>query len=167
MEQQQAHELELEESPRFAQREALAERLGWLVMAAVVVAAALGLFANGPLSHRTVASDEVSLRYQRFGRSQGRTTLEVEAPAGAAIDGKIEVWVAQQFLESYEVEEVRPEPEATSTSNGGVVFSFALDGDDTALKATLTLRPEQTGRHRGAVAVASGRPATFTQFVYP
>lgn len=160
-------ELENEDNVRFSEREATAERVGWVVMAVAVVAALLGLFSNGPLSQRSAEADNLRLRYQRFGRNEGRTSLEVEAPASAAADGKVEVWVAQDFLEGYDLEDVQPEPESTSTRAGGVVFAFAVDDTETPVKATLSLRPEQTGRHRGAVAVGNGRPATFTQFVYP
>lgn len=107
------------------------------------------------------------MQYQRFGRNQGRTTLRVEADRAAVTDGNVEIWVAQGFLEAYDVEDVTPEPESTSTRAGGVVLASPVEGSDTSLKATLSLRPQRTGRHRGAVAVDDGRPAVFTQFVYP
>jgi hypothetical protein len=163
----EAQGLELDESQRFAEREATAERVGRLLMAAIMITAVLGLFANGPLSHRDAESDNVKLRYQRFGRNQGRTSLEVEAQPTAATEGTVQVWVAQDFLDSYDVEDVQPEPETTTTRSGGIVFSFPVEGTDTAVKATVSLRPRQTGRHRGALAVGDGRPVVFTQFVYP
>lgn len=161
------HGLDIHDNERFAKRESFAERVGWLVMAVVVVAALLGLFANGPLSHRTVESDGVTVGYQRFARNQGHTTLEVEAQATAASQGNVEVWVSQRFLESYHLEEVRPDPESTTTRSGGLVFAFPVEGTDTPVKATFSLRPEHAGRHHGEVAVGDGRPATFTQLVYP
>lgn len=160
-------DLDIEDDEQFARREALAERVGWVLVALALLAALLGLFANGPLSHRSVESDNVLVRYQRFGRNQGNTSLEVEARATAATDGKVEVWVSQTFLESYDLEDVSPEPESTTTRSGGLVFAFPVEGTDTPVRVTFSLRPEHSGRHHGAVAVADGRPATFSQFVYP
>lgn len=165
--ERQERELQVSDSERFSRGEAIGERIGWLLMAVAVAAAVLGLFANGPLSHRRVESDDLSVQYQRFARNQGFTSLEVEAQPTAASEGKVEVWVDQEFLESYDLEQVRPEPESTSTRAGGVVFAFAVDGNDTPVKAKFNLQPQHSGPHRAAVAVGGGRPARFTQFVYP
>jgi hypothetical protein len=124
---QEGRALELEDSERFAKGEATAERVGWLVMALVVLAAGLGLFANGPLSHRTIESDSATVSYQRLGRNQGRTSLEVAAQPSGVTEGKVVISVSQDFLESYEVENVSPEPESTSTRAGAVAFSFAVE----------------------------------------
>lgn len=160
-------DLDIEDSERFAQKEAFAERVGWVAMALVVAAALAGLFANGPMSHRSTESDNVSVRYQRFARNQGQTALDVEAQPAAATEGKVEIWVDQDFLESYDLESVVPDPKSITTRSGGLVFAFPVEGTDTAVKATFTLQPEHSGRHHGAVAVGDGRPARFNQFVYP
>ena len=162
---QHDRDLELDDRGRFGEREATAERVGWLVMVLVLVAAALGLFGNGPISHRRSSSDDLTVRYQRFARSQGNTSVEVEARAAGSA-GTVDVWMAEDFLDAYDVETVQPPPRSTSTRAGGVVFSFATEGG-AAVKVTFTLQPEDVGRQHGAVAVGDGRPATFTQFVYP
>ncbi|HEX2043945.1 MAG TPA: hypothetical protein VHF24_15045 [Acidimicrobiales bacterium] len=92
-------------------------------MALVVVTAVLGFFGNRPLSHRRLRSDNATVRYQRFGRVDGRTSVRVEATPTAVTGGNVEIWVAQDFLEAYDVEDVTPEPSSTSTRAGGVAFS--------------------------------------------
>ena len=158
-------ELEVDEDPRYSRREAVAERIGWIVILAVVVAGALGLFANGPVSHRTARNGEVEVHHQRFARNQGRTTVEVRVDAAAIEGGEVVVAVPQRFLEAYEVEEIFPEPASVRVDVGDVELVFEV-GDGTELRAALHLRPERVGRQRGAVTVGDVAVA-FRQFVHP
>lgn len=158
-------ELEVDEDPRFSRREAVAERVGWIVILAVVVAGALGLFANGPLSHRTAARGAIEVHHQRFARNQGRTTIEVEVGPTAAEEGEVVVAVPQSFLDAYEVEEVFPEPASVRSALDTVELVFEV-GAGAELRAVLHLRPERTGRQRGAITVGDDT-VELRQFVHP
>jgi hypothetical protein len=77
---QRAGDLELNQDLRFQRRMWAVQRIGWAVMALVVLAGLLGLFGPGPLSSATAGKEEGPLLvegYERFVRFRIPTTLQV------------------------------------------------------------------------------------------
>lgn len=165
--EQQPGGLLLDEDPRFEKREWRFERVGWLALAVIAAAALAGFFGNGPLSHASVSGPNLEVGYQRYARNQGATSLEVAVAPAAFAGGEAEVWLSGAVMRSYEVDRVRPQPATTRNRDGGVAYVFETTDEESALEATFTLRPDDIGRQRGAVAAGRGRPVEFAQFVYP
>ena len=70
-------DIELAEDMEFQRKNWRAERIGWAVLAFILLAAALGLFGQGPLGGTVVAAgdDSLSLTYERFWRLSSPTRL--------------------------------------------------------------------------------------------
>ena len=81
--------LEVHEDMRLVRRSWVVQRIGWGVMAALLLAALLGLFGTGPLSRATATAPggAVTLDYDRFGRYLGPATLLIRVGPGAAPGG--------------------------------------------------------------------------------
>lgn len=141
----------------------IAERIGWLAMAAIVLAALLGLFSDGMLSQRRIVAGDLVLEQQRFGRVERDSAMTLTlpphtdtAPLTVDIDGTI--------LAAMSVESIEPRPLASQPLASGVRYSFAGSAEGGALR--LDLRPRRPGTVRGSLSVAEQR-LDFYQFVYP
>lgn len=159
--------LEIEEDPSFQRREWTVERVGWLVMAALVVGALLGLFGHGLLGYREASAPGLTVRYERVARNGGNTGLEVVVGPGQGEEGTVEVRVSQDYLAHVQVEHISPEPATTAVDDASLAFSFEVPDPATTLTVRFALRPDAIGPIEGRVALAGGPPASFDQFMVP
>ena len=66
-------DLEVDEDLPFQRRAWVAQRIGWVLMALFVLAAAVGLLGAGPLSHARIdVPGLMTLEYERFARFETR-----------------------------------------------------------------------------------------------
>jgi hypothetical protein len=153
----------------FQRREWALRRLGWLAMAAAIVAALLGLTGRGILSGATAGEEGAPLRleYQRFGRLQAPTTLSVELGAAATEAGQAEVWLTRDYLDGVEIEQIEPEPRETLVGADRTTYVVAVEPAGQPAAVTFHLRQEAFGRRSGRVGLPDGTGLGFDQFVYP
>lgn len=145
------------------------ERVGWIVMALVVLAALFGLFSTGPLSTATARDPAglVSVEYDRFARHIAPSTLRVEVSAGAAAGDRIALRMNRDLAEAIRIEQMQPQPEQAKATPDGTIFVFNLAEQDQPGRVRFAIRPEAIGLLRGELGVAGQPPARLTQFVYP
>ena len=96
------------------------QRIGWILMFAFVVLAALGLFGEGPLSQRRLQIGPVTLKYDRFGRYEHGTLLRFES-AGETIRT---ISIPEEYLKTFQVTTIVPQPVKQLASGGDVEFQF-------------------------------------------
>jgi hypothetical protein len=157
------------ESPSFQRREWRVDRVGWVVMALILVAGLVGVWGGGLLGNVTATGSDgrVSVDYDRFVRNLGQSSLIVTFPPGSAEQGAISMSIDQQYLTANEVESTTPEPDSVTARNGRFVFEFPA-ADDTALTARFDLRPNSgAGVRTATIESDSGDPVRLWQFVYP
>lgn len=162
-------DLEIDQDLAFQAREWRLQRVAWSVMGLIIVAAMLGLFGTGPLSAATAGDAEGSLavEYQRFVRHDGRTTVTVLVGEGQAVGDQVEVWVAADYLDGFEVRGVSPEPEEVRSEGGGLIYEFAVGDPTQRVEVTFSLQPRRMGRLTGEIGVPGGQTVTFGQLSYP
>jgi hypothetical protein len=150
--------LDLDDDPAYHARAAHVERAARVLVGAVLVAAALGLFGGaGPLLKAEAAgSGGFGVRYDRFGRLDAPLHLSVTLPPGTdalALMGDLSPDVT--------IESVSPRPTREEATSSGIRLTV-VGG-----QAALTLRPLRPGRLRGAVRLDDGRTVPVALFVYP
>jgi len=158
--------LEIEHDSTFQRREWWFQRIGWLVLSAFVLAAALGLFGTGPLSHAE-AGDRGSalwIEYDRFIRVGAATRITIHA---IPPDNGLHLRLNRDFLEAHRLERVTPEPAALEIgpSEVGIRFDPPVSST-TPLTIILDLQPLRPGRHTASVASGGGARARFRQLAY-
>lgn len=159
--------LEIEDHIRFDRLEARAERAGWLVMLATVVAAVLGLFGNGLIGYAENVSPDgrVAVRFDRF--------LRLGAPAEVVVEmkrvppGSLDLAVDRQYLDGMNIERVTPTPASVRMDRDAAIYSFEVKRGVEAFAATFRLMPDSLGFTHGTVAAPGGRPAHLRQVIYP
>ncbi len=158
--------LEIGNDPDFQRRSWTAQKISWVLLGLLLLAALLGLLGPGPLSSATAGNKNGSLwlEYDRFTRYLSPTTLRLHLGAGAISDGKARVVFGKDYLESIQVERVTPNPDSTETGLEGIVYTFQLSGPATI---SFDIRLEKVGPQTGQVGLAKAETLTFSQFVYP
>lgn len=162
-------DLEIDEDLTFQEREWTVQRIGWVTMMLVIVAALLGLFGTGPLSAATAgdAAGPLSVEYQRFVRHDGRTTLTMRVESTQGDEGEAEVWLAADYVRGVEVQHISPEPQEVRADGDRYVYVFAVADPAEPVEVSFSLKPRQIGRLSGEAGIPGGSLVTFNQISYP
>lgn len=161
--------LEVERDLNYERKSWITQRIGWIVMALVVVAGTLGLLGPGLLSYASAAdgSGKLTVDYQRFGRLEAPEEMRMQIGPGAASSGSIRVWIARDFLERHLVEAITPEPEKVEAAGDRMVFHFPVTGVQSQTAITFRLEPQWPGKRECRVGLVDGPEVRFGGFVYP
>lgn len=161
--------LQVKEDVGFEQRQWRVERIGWLLIAAIIVAALAGVFGPGPVSLSSITSEDGRLRvdYHRFARFGSRTRVNVEASGDLVDDGQLRLVVDEDWLSSVEVEHVTPMPSDVQPRGEDVLYTFAVAGRPDEVSVRFDLRPDAVGTVGGSVGTPDGISIEVGQFYYP
>jgi hypothetical protein len=161
--------LEVAQDLEFQRRSWTVQRIGWVVMALVIVAALLGLFGPGPLSSATAGEQGGALwaEYRRFGRYASPSTLRIHLGTGAARDGEARVWLSREYLEGVRIQHITPEPDSVEAGLDRITYAFRVAEPGQPVAVTFHLELQQIGPTTGRVGLPDGPSLTFSQFVYP
>jgi hypothetical protein len=155
--------LQIDQDLAFQRREWRGQRLGWWLLSAFVVAAALGLFGSGVLSraHARAPDHRLAVDYERFIRVGAPTRLAIRA-AGS---DRVELRVDRAWFESLAVQRITPEPAHLAIAGDTVYLTFTTgaQGECTVL---LDVEPLHAGRYRTTVQVGGAQAVTLTQLAY-
>jgi hypothetical protein len=163
--------IQIDEKPHFQERMWRIERMGWLAMAAILIAAAVGLFGHGLLSRATVEitdpaqpAEGMIVEYERFGRAHSEAQFVLSGPAGTP-NKRFSLWLSNDYLKDAELVRMTPEPTAQELVSNGVRYHFPVqDGPRTVI---LRFKPERSGRLSGSIRLNDGPPAMFDQWLFP
>lgn len=143
-----------------------AQRIGWVLLGMFVVAAALGVFGDGPASRQRVADGggQFTLEYERFVRIDAPAQMRVEiAPHTDMRDVKL--WLAHDYAQHIEIETITPQPVGTAAGREALFYRFRVIEAPTTI--TFSFKPRTTGRLHAAIGLAGAPGIAFTQWVYP
>lgn len=143
-----------------------AQRIGWVLLGMFVVAAALGVFGDGPASTQRVADagGQFTLEYERFARIDAPVQMRIEiAPHAGARN--IELWLAREYAHHIEIETISPQPVSTAAGREALFYRFRVIDAPTTI--TFSYKPRTAGRLHAAIGVAGAPGIAFTQWVYP
>lgn len=156
----------IHEDMRFQRRSWVAERIGWIAMALVIVAALTGLFFHGPASHTMAksADNSLAIEYERFAHKTAVThfVIRISPPVG----DQVLVRLGPAFASTHDIDSLEPRPLRSSGGSYGVEYVFARSaaGD---LTAYLGARPKRFGVMPLHVEVEGRGAVNITQIIYP
>jgi hypothetical protein len=144
----------------------LLERVGWAMMAVVVLAAGVGLFGNGLFSAAEAATGDGKLaaRYQRYWRARLPGELEIRWPADA---GETTIWIEDAYLDNFEIGGVSPTPAAVAIGAERSFYTFKVQEPNMMVRVSFRLEPKRGGSFKGRIGRADGGELTIEQFVFP
>lgn len=159
--------LQINEDFRFQTRDWLAQRIGWCLLAALLLAGVLGLLGSGPLSHVTRADGRgLTVEYERFVRHGAPTTMTLAIAPGVLASDQARITMAREYLVAHDLQRVVPAPEHTFVADDAVTFVFNAR-PRAAMKVRLLIEPDALGRHGTTLRLGDGPPVVIDQFTYP
>ncbi len=161
--------IQIDDDPAYQQREWRFERIGWVVMAVLLVAGLLGLLGYGPLS-RTQAGTPGTLTvdYDRLQRASAPSEYRFHATPTLARDGQLRLRFDNALLAEIELNSVLPEPVQMRSGPGYTEFVFAMDpADGPPARLQFQFHPATFGRVRGRVTAAGAQPLVIDQIIFP
>lgn len=165
---QRIGDMELDQDLKFEERQWTRQRVGWVVMALIVVAALLGLFGTGPLSAASVGDETTfAVDYQRFVRRQGQGELTVQVGPNQAREGEIALWLSTAYLGEIGVQGISPEPDEVRSAGDRRVYVFLVDDPAQPLEVSIGYIPQEMGRFPAEIGLVDGPEHAFTQISYP
>ncbi|HVE90377.1 MAG TPA: hypothetical protein VNA44_11840 [Burkholderiaceae bacterium] len=162
-----ANSLQIEDHQDFQRRQWRAERIGWMAMALLIVAAVAGLLGGGGVladASSASADGRSRVEYQRFARKGSTTTLEIIAASG---ERELRIRIDERYLSAMSLRTITPPPLATVLSERSYTFSFnrAPGAIDTRIK--LHLEPDSAGSLEGTVTIDDAAPLRIRHFIFP
>jgi hypothetical protein len=159
--------LDLELDMGFERRSWAFQRIGWALMAVVVIAALLGAFGTGPMSRAEVRSGPIRLEYPRFARVNAPAAMKIEVEVPARPDDPVTLWFDDALLDRVRIESVTPQPAVETMRNGRIVYVFPPSAAGERFRATVRIEPESTGVVRARAGDGSDNAVSFWQLIYP
>lgn len=166
---QRIGDLEIGQDIIFQRREWSAQRIGWALMALLILAGLAGLFGAGPLSQATAGSEggPLWIEYDRFERRQAPAMLRVHLGPGAASNGQAQVWLSRNYVEAIEIEQIIPQPERVEAGPERMIYVFNVGDTSQPTAITFYLKPQAIGAIQAQAGLADEQPLNFSHFVYP
>ena len=161
------NDLEVDQDLHFQSREWRAERIGWLIIASLLLAAAFGVFGGHPLAKVTVQTSDgrLSIQYDRYTRYQTNVEFLVTLVPDQDGSGLASLWFDPEYLDNLKVLAVSPMPVRGEAREGGRAFVFQTDGS--RFTASLSVQFETMGWVRGSVWTDQGKPLALSHLVWP
>lgn len=162
-------DLEINQDVTHQEREWKAERIGWLLLAVVVLVAAAGVFGHGPVSwtSRSTADGSLAVSFERFGRRGGTQQLVVRADASAAVDGVWRLEISTDYIHDVTVDTLSPEPDSVESAPGSVRYTFVQAEPGAPLEAVFSLTPDALWGHHGEISLVGGDTVRVDSFFFP
>jgi hypothetical protein len=150
------------EDMRFQQRMWLIERLGWLVLAAIVLLALLGLFGTGVLSKQSIGAGSLTVEYDRFERATRLSQFPFHfAPSP---NGERRLRLNNAFQRNYEISSIQPPPARSSADGLDLTFTAPAG---IATDVVIWAHPRAYGTIQIEARADDEAPLTLSVFVYP
>ncbi len=166
----QGTRLQVDEDEPLQAREWRFQRVGWGLLASLVIAALLGVFGNGPLSTARAVDPTGQLRvdYDRFVRHVAQTDLVLTIAPTAATAGRVTAVVDQTwFTDAIWLEQISPQP-SSSTLHGDVVeLEFEVRDPAQPLAIGIRYRPDAIGVLHPAFGLDRSGMVRLRQLSYP
>jgi hypothetical protein len=154
--------------PGYQRRVWMAQRIGWAIGAAIIAAAALGLFGFGPLSWSTAGTPGAFwIEYDRFSRVTAPSKLVVRFDRTVLSGNRLRLFLGEDYLKALKLEPALPPVAESSAAPGGVVLTFDTLPEDGILQVTLPVSFTTIGRVRAEIGPLDGSRLRFQHVVYP
>jgi hypothetical protein len=131
------------EDMRFQNAAWVIERVTWVLLALVPLAALAGVFSHGPLSERTAQAPDSawSLEYERFQRVTVQSRFLARIPS--ATTDEIRLRLSPSFQLTYDIQSMQPEPMRSTATADGLELDFPpVEGE---LAVVIWATPRQFG----------------------
>ena len=143
------------------------QRLAWLGLAVLILAALAGFTGQGGPGARTVVQGaNARLDHPRFSRWETSDDMRLTLPPGVGETAEVEI--GQPFFDHFEIEDVQPQPQAHRATATGTKMIFALESPARERRIVFHIRATRPSPGAPVRLRVNGGPAlVFTPIVLP
>ena len=152
--------VEIDESLPLHEKGWVVQRVGWVIIIAIIIAGILGLFGEGVLSKKKPVSGNITATYESFYRYDAEMKIVIESSS----DHISQISFPQQYLKNFEILRFIPEPDNNVTSAGEVIYNY-LPAQNRVVSIYLT--PTNKGSIKGDMKVNGMNTFSLHHFIYP
>lgn len=161
-------ELEIDEDLKMEHRTWTVQRVSWVILLLIVIAALLGFTGRGGVKGinnitKSTPSQTMEVEYDRFLRDEVEGEMKISLKN--LISTSPTLFFSREFYDKVRVEEIVPEPEHVEISQDGIAYTFR------ATKPEFIVLYYTKPLHIGPLQVVTKGPdnetVTMSQFVYP
>jgi hypothetical protein len=162
-------ELEIDEDLQQQRKVWLIERISWVIMALLLLAAMLGLLGHGPLSSSTLdnTASGMLIQYERFERVNAQTLFRIQLKPQVSQGAAARLSFGQEFLRKVEVLRIEPEPAEVEAWTDHVTYVITRPDPGKEAAISIHYKPLVFGRVEVDVGLDGYPVQTFSQFIYP
>ncbi len=143
------------------------ERIGWTIVAALLLGTMFGAFGDGPLSRAGAGSGAFHVEYGRLLRSSAPAEFRFRADGSAAQGGLIRLRISRSLLDRMEIESIVPQPLRQVAGPGYAEFAFPVTKGAGGIDINVRYRPATFGRQHGEMSLIGSETVSIDQFVFP
>lgn len=160
-------ELQVRQNIRFQERVWKVQPIIWCLMLLFVGLGFFGFFGGaGPLNKTTVHQPFIEIEFERFPVKTIPSVVNLKIDSEAIFDGKINLWLSNDYLTGMLLKFLYPEPEKAEARDGGSTFTFSVNPEETAT-ISLVFEPQSSGRIATEYRIEEVGGVQISQFVYP
>lgn len=159
--------LEVREDRGWQERFWTSQRVAWIAMALFILAAMAGLTGmGGPLASASADLGGGTIEYPRITRWQADDQLQVRVEPAST--GNVELTLSPQFVQTFAISSIQPEPKDARATTSGHRFVFETDqgGGERVIVFNLRASRPVLGQ-QVAASLGDGTPAQMTITVLP
>jgi hypothetical protein len=162
-------ELTLPDNIEFQDRSWKIQRIGWVGVALILLAALVGLAGEGPLSRATAGNEATGFQveYSRFVRHGAPVQLKVLVAEEAAAVDEVRIALDREYVNGLNLDSIVPEPDRVEAMPDWFVYVFQVHPGTRPITVTFNLTHQGVGLRSVRVALGDSEPVAFDQFVYP
>lgn len=157
----------VEEHLDFQRRQWRIQRMAWWLIVLVPSLALAGFCGGGGMSTQRAANDQLQLRYERFGRRLGTTTLEIALPHIGRVQDSVSVLIDTAYAYAMNPSEITPSPRRVRINGAHAEYVFDRRTESDAFFVQMKLHPEHWGRMRGTIRTDASPALVLQTFVWP
>jgi hypothetical protein len=161
--------LDINEDMSFQHKEWTVERIGWVFLLILILAALAGVLGVGPVSTTSQGGQDAPfwVEYERFGRFKSPTTLTIHPNPQAVENGEFVFWVEDDYLKKFQIEYILPEPDSVEIGQDRYFYHFMVSPPGVADEITFYMQTQTIGTVDGNLGVGESLVYELTHFIYP
>lgn len=152
-------ELKIDEQLHLQEKGWVIQRVGWIIIIAVMIAGGLGAFGDGWVSKQSSSTGNIKAEYERFFRYETEMKVLVESSNHIS-----SISFSQQYLKDFRIVRFVPEFDNNNTTENEVRYNF-LPGQNRIVSVYLI--PKNYGAIAGTMKVNDTNNITLNHFIYP
>lgn len=154
----------------YQHREWVVQRIGWVIIALVIVAALLGLTGSvGPFAaaHKVATDGSIEISYTQLERHHAPADLVIEVGPGFAEANEVRLWLGADYAHSLGVQSIVPEPDSVELAPERVTYVFTVVEGEGPLEITFSYEHDGFWKQEARLGLENGTPVEFSQFIFP